>query len=318
MRPTIADQIWGWLLPRRGDYRNPLRWTHDRDWWWGPFTYSRGDYSPWAVILSSWGGGEDDDRPSNLRISAPWVGTLIIRLPNFLSPHIERVYPQDPAWHAPDGEVYKRLGRDYYENIDVCEYGWMVSNSGAVGGAQHLQLRYGRSTHDSSTDKSWGCFLPWTDWRHVRISFYGLQGELVGSVYDEDHPSTSMVLGGPKGCYDVQRELEARVPKQKFIFRDYDGEQLIATCHIEEREWRWGTKWCKWLSVFRRPIIHRSLDISFSGETGKRKGSWKGGTLGHSIEMRHDDSHLSAFLRYCKENDMTWVGWQPRHDEEKV
>jgi len=50
-----------------------------------------------------------------------------------------------------------------------------------------------------------------------------------------------------------------------------------------------------------------SLDISFSGEVGNRKGSWKGGTVGHSTNMRHDETHKTAFQRYCVENGMTFV-----------
>ena len=78
---------------------------------------------------------------------------------------------------------------------------------------------------------------------------------------------------------------------------------------IEEREWRLGEGWFKWLSLFRGPKISRSLDIRFSGETGRRKGSWKGGTTGHSIQLKFlGELHETAFRRYCAAHEMTFVG----------
>src|SRR5690606_33228759 len=93
-----------------------------------------------------------------------------------------------------------------------------------------------------------------------------------------------------------------------FTFRDFDGEELTATTRIEEREWRFGVGWFKWLSLFRRPKVSRDLEITFSGETGKRKGSWKGGTIGDSIKMLPGELHEPAFRRYCAANGMTFVG----------
>ena len=45
-----------------------------------------------------------------------------------------------------------------------------------------------------------------------------------------------------------------------------------------------------------------------AGETGKRKGSWKGGTIGHSIGMEPGELHESAFRRYCTEHNMVFGG----------
>ena len=44
-----------------------------------------------------------------------------------------------------------------------------------------------------------------------------------------------------------------------------------------------------------------SLDIEFDQETGPGKGSWKGGTFGHGIEMYEGETHLSAMKRYCRQ-----------------
>ena len=72
-------------------------------------------------------------------------------------------------------------------------------------------------------------------------------------------------------------------------------------------EHRFGTKSFKWLSWFVAPKISRSLMLQFQKETGRRKKSWKGGTVGHSIRMLPGELHESAFRRYCQEHDMTFV-----------
>ena len=97
-------------------------------------------------------------------------------------------------------------------------------------------------------------------------------------------------------------------PTRVFAFKDFDGQELTVITRIEERQWEYGTGKFKWLSRFKRPMIQRSLDLEFSGETGRRKGSWKGGTVGHSIEMQHGELHESAIKRYCEKHEMTYVG----------
>jgi len=91
------------------------------------------------------------------------------------------------------------------------------------------------------------------------------------------------------------------MPKACFEFEDYDGKKIVAATHIEEREWKRGTGWFKWLSLIWSNKVSRSLDIRFSEEVGPEKGSWKGGTLGHGIEMLPGELHEAAFRRYCEQ-----------------
>ena len=162
---------------------------------------------------------------------------------------------------------------------------------------------------DSSTKQSWSYFLPWTQWRHVRHSFYGLQGEHVATL-----PDTGESYIGNPDRWKREREIADATPTRCFAFDDFDGERITATTKIEEREWRAGTGLFKWLSWFRRPKNSRSLDLRFSAEVGQRKGSWKGGTIGHSIEMLPGELHNLAFQRYCGENNLTFAGEQPKGD----
>lgn len=253
------------------------RWG-DSDRYFGPFTWSYStDYPHWAVILRSQDGGA----PCSLRLSFG-KATLIVSLPGIVRPHRTKVYPK--SW---DAETVKRLGRDWYWDIDHREYGFSLTDG-------HLSVRFGRrggACMDSSIAQQWGCFLPWTEWRHVRYSIYGLEGE---HVYTEPNNRGT--------CdWDARRSAEASCPKVLFRAEDFDGQEIVATTKIQEYEWRFGAGWFKWLSWFRRPKIRRSLDIRFSDETGPEKGSWKGGTVGTSIDMLPGEDHEAAFRRYCDE-----------------
>lgn len=268
----------------RNSNRIAIRWSRS-DRYFGPFTWAVDkSYRPLSLVLSSAG----EETPANLRMSA--LGrTLIVRLPNFIPPYREKEKAR--YWSE---EQIERIGRDWYWVIDKREFGFSLNDG-------HLSVRYGRSTMGSSTDKSWGYFLPWTQWRHIRISFYGLRGELISTVLDAD----TKLLDRKK--WDLLQEAEAACPKATFSFQDFDGEQLTAITHIEEREWRRGEGWFKWLAWITQPKISRSLSITFSGETGRRKGSWKGGTIGTSISMLPGETHDMAFMRYCRENQMDFV-----------
>lgn len=266
-----------------------IRWS-DNDRYFGPFTYARDrkGYRPIAALIDS---GDGDDYPGcRLRWSA-FGHTLILAIPAIIKPWRQWVDTSRYEWSRGPGSGYWDTHRR--------EYGFSYSEG-------FLQVFLGRQTGDSSTTQDWCKHLPWTQWRHVRRSFYGLDGEHVATL-----PDTGKSYLGDPGRWDRERAIEDATPTVSFAFRDFDGEALTAMTKVEEREWRFGEGWFKWLSLFRRPKIRRSLDLWFSGETGKRKGSWKGGTIGHSIDMRPGELHEAAFRRYCGEHQMTFIGPAP-------
>jgi hypothetical protein len=255
-----------------------IRWG-DNDFYFGPFTYARDKYRSFTIMLGS---GDGDDYPGcRLRLSG-FGRTLIIALPSIIRPWA-RFVPVHTSIHGG------------YEDTHEREYGFSLSNTGMVGDAMALHLHYGPQTHDSWTTKSRCWFLPWTQWRHVRHSVYDRAG---------DHFYTI-----PEGAkwHESHDKVDA-CPTLTFAFDDFDGERIEAKTRIEEREWRFGAGWFKWLSWFRKPMIQRSLDIQFSKETGSEKGSWKGGTVGHSINMLPSELHEEAFIRYCGLHQMKAIG----------
>ncbi len=81
---------------------------------------------------------------------------------------------------------------------------------------------------------------------------------------------------------------------------DFDQQSVVATCTITEMEWHRGEGWFKWLKFLYSPKIRRSLDLAFNAEVGPEKGSWKGGTTGHGIDMLKGETAEDAFKRYCE------------------
>lgn len=266
------------------------RWG-DNDRYLGPFTWAWSDiYRHKAIVLRSRGEEDSDGGQCSLRISLG-KATLIIALPNIVRPWREKRFPN---W---DAETISRLGRNWYWYVKPRQFGVSLNDG-------HLTIYFGRVTHDSSTDQNWGCFLPWTQWRHVRHSLYGVHGE----HYRTDPKAKLPVTLGGHRSWEEWREIEKNCPTVAFEIEDFDGQHLTATTRIEEREWHFGTGCFKWLSGFRSAKIRRSLNIELSDEMGREKGSWKGGTMGTSIEMTQTELHESAFRRFCEQDQRSKSG----------
>lgn len=137
-------------------------------------------------------------------------------------------------------------------------------------------------------------WIPWKNKTFVSEVFF----EPNWAFYDVVKPKK-------KGGLDFEKlhKIQENVPKIKFKFNDFDGEEIIATCYLSCMEWHHGISWCKWLKYFTKPTIRYKLDISFSKEIGYEKGSWKGGTTGHSIEVQRFEAPLEAFKRYGAAKD---------------
>lgn len=262
-----------------------IRWSHD-DRHFGPFLYSKDERSKrYALVYQS---GNEEERAAYLRLTLG-KHTFISDMPHWLiKPLRQKVYAWD--WNA---ETIERMGRDWY-------YDYIQRDYGISFGDNFLQVFYGIQTGDSSSDKSWSCFLPWNERRSVRHSLYDDNGNLFWS-------NDERVSGWRLNIKELM-DAEERCPANIFEFEDYDGEVICATTRIEEREYHRGTGKFKWLSHFTKPEIDRMLSIAFSSEVGPEKGSWKGGTVGHNIEMNPDETHEQAFIRYCKMNDLTFRG----------
>ncbi len=244
---------------------------NDKKFW--VITYAKCDWNPLSLVWSSGGGDDEEQRNTLTAYTFGWVAR--INTPNVLKTfqikHIARTW---------DAATIERLGRNWYYETFPREYGFSLHKG-------FLQLFLGAQTHDSDTTQRWSKFIPWTQWRFIRKSWYDLGGKHFWTEGNER--------------WEEHNRLMELVPKAVFEFDDYDGKRIKATTAISEYEWKFGEGWFKWLSVFRKSKIRRSLDINFSEEVGPEKGSWKGGTLGHGIDMLENELHESAFRRYCEQ-----------------
>lgn len=249
----------------------------DNDKNWGPFTLAR--WSKSIAIMFSSGDEEEEPEAVNQLMFQGFGWALRIRLPQFVQPH--RVKHITASW---DEATVARLGRNWYFETHEREFGFSLSAMG--NGYDFLQIHYGPQTGDSSTTKSWCTHLPWKQWDHVRHSLYTPTGEHYADMESRKWED-----------FHAKRES---VPKSCFVFKDYDGQEITATCYIEEREWHRGEGLFKWLKYFYPAKIRRSLDLAFSAEVGPEKGSWKGGTVGHSTDILEGETPEQAFRRYCE------------------
>lgn len=249
----------------------------DNDHRWGSLTWGKSSWNPIRLVFST--GGGDEGHPCNHLTACAFGYVARINLPTKVMPWRRWVDTSRYEWSR--GPV------SGYWDVHAREYGFSLCDG-------FLQVFLGAQTHDSLTTKSWSKHLPWTQWRHVRHSFYDGAGKHFWTEWDR-----------PRGfalrdSWEARRAVEKACPAAVFEFDDYDGQRLQVKARVEEREWCFGEGWFKWLSIFRKPMIRRSLDLSFSSEVGREKGSWKGGTIGHSIEMLPGEAPEAAFKRYCE------------------
>ena len=247
----------------------------DNDRRFGPLTWGRAGWSPWRMVFST-GGGEEDHPRNNLTAYA-FGHVFRVNLPTRLKPSRKWVDTSKYEWSS---------SRGGYWDVHSREYGFCLNEG-------HLSIYYGPQTGDSTTEKNWGCFLPWTQWRHIRRSMFDTNGKHFWTEWSR-----------PRGFkfrdqWGAETAIKDACPTAVFEVEDYDGQRITAKTRIEEREWHFGTGWFKWLSIFRKPKLHRSLDIEFASEVGPEKGSWKGGLIGTSIETLPGELHEAAFRRYC-------------------
>jgi hypothetical protein len=189
-----------------------------------------------------------------------------------------------------------------YERVCPREYSFTL-NLNEHDSENYICIYYGIQDEDNRGDskcKFWD--IPWLQWTFDRWSVYDLNHQLVQHIdYDVSKRKRQ------KYNFDNAEHAREIVPKVKFVFNDYDGEEIIATAFIEEREWVRGTGWFSWLRYFVEPLKVRRLDLDFSAETGARKGQWKGGTTGSSEIMTEKDTPLDAFQQYAIKHKFTKV-----------
>lgn len=211
-------------------------------------------------------------------------------IPEFIKPMAKWVDLTGKDWSKPDPITGKQGYTDYIQR----SYGFSVD-------AEALHLYYGiqpgswSRDDPKNSDHSKCYFLPWNQWVRTKVEFVNWQNLEVAYVSEEVNDKVNF-----EGL-EAGREA---VEKVQIKFKDFDGEEITATCHLEEFFYKRGTGWFKWLGWFSKKN-YRRLEMRFDKEVGKRKGDWKGGTIDTSVNIDVHWYWRHAFRRFADKEGFT-------------
>lgn len=207
-----------------------------------------------------------------------------LKIPNWIIPaHIEK------ELNSYSNEYYDRIcPRNYY--ITTCDDSFLIY--------------YGIQDEKGFGQSQCKVFdIPWKRMHFAKWSLYHGDGSLAGIIYND----FSCFKKRAKWDFGAKEIIKQSIKPVKIEFKDYDGEDNIVTCYLEERVWTHGSGIMCWLQYFKKDFVKREVDITYNKEVGTKKNSWKGGIVGTSCKIAPNESILSAFLKYSKEQNMSMV-----------
>ncbi len=206
------------------------------------------------------------------------------------------------------GQIYMHLPK--HSGIDECdppEYGFYLYGEGTKIFTS-FWLCLGKKTK---------CFyMPW-DWDWVRTSILLKDGSWEHDTYKQRKKKIYKEFYNDKWNDLKWREEHPYI----YILKNGNIQNRIATIQVEEREWRFRA--LKWFPLIK--MKRKCIDIKFSyggsverfvllekkgfikkneketGEVGERTGTYKGGTLGCSYEMKNNETPLETLRRMERE-----------------
>ena len=252
------------------------RWNDKNEKHIGPLTFCWDDnHSRLGFMLDS--GGEEDGQPGcHARLHLHKL-TILCELPQIIKPH--------RSWVDTSRYDVSKPPHGYWK-FDAVEYGVNLFEDA-------VHVRYGRQTHDSDTEKSKCYFLPWRQWRQISHV-----------VFSPDGTPSRNLNRDREGRWSLIDDLQ----KTSFEVEDFDGTLVTVETYIEERIWRRGEGWLRWLGYVTPRRRKRSMEMRFLSEVGPEKGSWKGCMIGCGIEMRSEETSEQAMRRFCDEEHRSKSG----------
>lgn len=196
-------------------------------------------------------------------------------LPNIISPYKKR---NKGHYIGANGE---KVHYDY-EQIIPRQYGFLFDHD-------FIMIYYGINSGESNIDKKWSYTFPWLEETYIKKDYLNLDGTIYKSV-----PYSS---GMKSPFWDICREVEKEITKQKIRFNDFDGEEIEAECYCVKQYYHKGTKWCNWLKYITKNKCYKRIEVSYNKEVGDRKNSWKGGTLSSSWWVQDESLSLLEIFK---------------------
>lgn len=171
------------------------------------------------------------------------------------------------------GNIFIQLPRRFHREVRI----------GEIMAAYGFTWRWGRGDWGRDIHFNWGYYtkilhMPW-DYTFIRHDIYMANGKWKRVQRGES----------PWNWTDKWQETHP----YKYTLKGGTVQLRSVNIGIEEREWR--QKWLRWCPWFAK--ISRTIEIEFNQEVGERSGSWKGGCIGCSYELRKDETPLECLRR---------------------
>lgn len=159
---------------------------------------------------------------------------------------------------------------------------------------KHWGFSWGRTNSFQTLDLSWGLrrkyiTLPWSlsFIRHSILMKDGTWQPVNWKDYGDNHEAYHLA------CEQFEANIAREYHSYRYVLDNAEQQYRIAAIEVHEREWR--RAWLKKLPIFRH--INRVIDVQFSDEVGERSGSWKGGVLGCSFDLKLDETPRECLKR---------------------
>lgn len=159
----------------------------------------------------------------------------------------------------------RRFARESHEIMET----WGASYDAEMG---YLALNWGRRYNHFT--------MPWRNWRQVAHEVRRADGSWVPFV----------------GSWERGKEPDGRETEThpyNYLRRSGEKQERTATIFVERRVRRLAL--LRWTSRFQH--VTHAIEVEFSEEVGERSGSWKGGCIGCSYELRPNETPRECLKR---------------------
>lgn len=119
------------------------------------------------------------------------------------------------------------------------------------------------------------------------------------SIMLKDETWVHSIKGDKKDFYkdEWKKQMWTRnLPFVDLVSRSPDLNVVDAKLTISEREWR--MRRFKWTKLFSK--TRKTVNVDFSGEVGRGRGGWKGGTIGTGESLDESENWLDGYEKLCK------------------
>lgn len=244
-------------------------------------------------------------QPATPKPRIPLEAALIRDRPNWLLRLLGAKFREDRGWRFTWGEWSRRWGL-CLELINWGEDGDWSLKVLPIYGVFFIKLPFLPRREPADTLDNWGASWNW-DNRGADIHLnWGSRCKIVHLPWDYVHVRSSMlcqdgVWRKAIGAWERKEGDPVQATEThhyRYVCRDGTVQDDIeATISVSEMEWRWRMfRWLRWGA-----LVRRTIDVEFSAEVGNRRGSWKGGVLGCSYEMRRDEGPAECLHRMRRE-----------------